>query len=276
MKKFWFSLLGVVGLIGCSSTSPVQNSVDTTLNQAELCCESLVAAPWVPLELNDSLEFAINQSSPVWRFESNKSYFSGLKFNERSGMVDITIRSVMAQGRVLKPTIALLDSSYAVVDTIASNEFEVKFSDAFAKNRYEKQLTVDAKKTPYFIVYADTTNLGAKVVVPHPAKLRAEKTGDPLPIVTDPSYYVSTNGFIDIEVETTSVSGGISKGTKYAERSIQEKLQIQPETQSYYHASIEKAVKAGDIPKALSLLDEAKALGVEGAQEVFVKAVNAK
>ncbi len=276
MKKSWFSLFGVVGLIGCSSTSQLQNSVDSTLNQAELCCESLVTAPWVPLELNDSLEFAINQSSPVWTFESNKSYFSGLKFNERSGMVDITIRSVMAQGKVLKPTIALLNSSYAIVDTIGANEFEVKFSDAFAKNRYEKQLTVDAKKTPYFIVYADTTDLGSKIVVPHPAKLRAEQSGDPLPIVTDPSYVVSTNGLIDIEIESVSVSGVTSKERKLEQTPRQETLQIQPETQSYYHASIEKAVQAGDIPKALSLLDEAKALGVEGAKEVFVKAVNAK
>lgn len=41
-------------------------------------------------------------------------------------------------------------------------------------------------------------------------------------------------------------------------------------------SSIERAVQANDLPKALSLLDEAKALGIEGAQEVFVKAVNAR
>ncbi|CSC16930.1 maltose operon periplasmic protein [Vibrio cholerae] len=35
-------------------------------------------------------------------------------------------------------------------------------------------------------------------------------------------------------------------------------------------------MQANDLPKALSLLDEAKALGIEGAQEVFVKAVNAR
>ncbi|QSA20889.1 transcriptional regulator, partial [Vibrio furnissii] len=45
---------------------------------------------------------------------------------------------------------------------------------------------------------------------------------------------------------------------------------------AYYFSTIEKAVAANDIPKALSLLDEAKALGIEGAQEVFVKAVNRK
>ncbi|MFA0521054.1 transcriptional regulator, partial [Vibrio sp. 10N.222.55.E8] len=45
---------------------------------------------------------------------------------------------------------------------------------------------------------------------------------------------------------------------------------------TYYHNAIKAAVEADNIPKALSLLDEAKALGIEGAQEVFVKAVNKK
>ncbi len=49
---------------------------------------------------------------------------------------------------------------------------------------------------------------------------------------------------------------------------------VQPETQSYYYKAIEQAVAAGDIPKALSLLDEAKALNIPGAQETFVRAVN--
>jgi maltose operon protein len=35
-------------------------------------------------------------------------------------------------------------------------------------------------------------------------------------------------------------------------------------------------VESNNIDKALSLLDEAKALNIEGAQEVFVRAVNAK
>ncbi len=276
MKKSWVALLGTVGLIGCSSSSQLQNDIDTTLNQTQICCESLVAAPWVPLELNDSLEFSIDHSSPVWSFDSNKSYFSGLKFNDRSGSVKLTIRSVMANGKVLKPSVALLDANYAIIKTIRPSEFEVKFSDAFAKNRYEKQLSLDAKKTPYFIVYADNSELGTKVVVPHPAKLRAEKTGDPLPIVTDPTYFVSTNGLIDIEVETTSVSGASYIKNDVVVAPIKDKLHVQPETQTYYHTAIENAVQAGDIPKALSLLDEAKALGIDGAQEVFVKAVNAK
>ncbi|MFA0071936.1 transcriptional regulator, partial [Vibrio breoganii] len=45
---------------------------------------------------------------------------------------------------------------------------------------------------------------------------------------------------------------------------------------SYYHNAIKVAVEANDVPKALTLLDEAKELGIEGAQTVFVKALNTK
>lgn len=275
MKKSWFALLGAVGLLGCSSADQPQSSIDMTLVQTDVCCESLVTLPWTPLELNESLEFSINHNSPVWDFKTHKSYFSAFKFNQRAGNVELTIRSVMAQGEVLQPLVALLDVNYNVVKTIKSSEFDVRFSDAFAKNRYEKLLSLDATKTPYFIIYADSSRLGEKVVVPHPAKLRAEKNGDPLPIVTDPSYFISTNGFIHIDVESKSLSG-VNNQNRAVVRSQAQKLNVLPETQSYYHSSIEKAVRAGDIPKALSLLEEAKALGIEGAQEVFVKAVNAK
>lgn len=50
--------------------------------------------------------------------------------------------------------------------------------------------------------------------------------------------------------------------------------EVQPETVSFYSSAIQKAVAENNIPKALALLDEAKALGVKGAQQTFVKAIN--
>jgi maltose operon protein len=44
---------------------------------------------------------------------------------------------------------------------------------------------------------------------------------------------------------------------------------------NYYHNAIRQAVEQNDIAKALSLLEEAKALNVVDAQKVFVSAVNA-
>jgi maltose operon protein len=50
-------------------------------------------------------------------------------------------------------------------------------------------------------------------------------------------------------------------------------ITVQPDTQAYYFDAITLAVENGNLDKALSLLQEAKILHVEGVQEVFIKAV---
>ncbi len=275
MKKYWIALFSSVGLIGCSASVPTQNSLEESLSQSVVCCESLAEFSWVSLESDDKLKSEINSSSPVWNFGSNRSYFSSFKFNKRSGNVNLVVRSFMEQGKVLKPYVALLDDEYRIVRTVPVSDFTVKYADALNRNRYELHLSIDAKKTPYFIIYGESVSLGQKVVVPHPAKLRAQRAGEPLPIISDPTFYVSMNGFIEVEVETLSVSAIHSFDSEQIEPPIY-RQQVIGETQTYYYSAIKKAVESDDIPKALSLLEEAKVLGIEGAQEVFVKAVNSK
>ncbi|EOG9062611.1 MalM family protein [Vibrio fluvialis] len=275
MKKMWVLALSVASLIGCTSSNEPNSYVDLALNQTDVCCESLSGAPWVALELSEDLNFGLDASSPVWQFDSGKSYFAAFQFADRSGNVDVRIRSVMQEGRVLKPAVQLLDTSFNVVRTISSDQFKTLFSDALSRNRFEIELSVNAKQTPYLVIYSETNALGEKVTIPHPAKLRAQQSGDPLPIVTDPTYEISSNGQLELNVETKTMVGGFAAAHLKSSVQIQP-VTVQPDTKAYYFSTIEKAVEANDIPKALSLLDEAKALGIEGAQEVFVKAVNRK
>lgn len=44
---------------------------------------------------------------------------------------------------------------------------------------------------------------------------------------------------------------------------------------AFYHQAIRDAVNDNQLKKAVSLLEEAESLGVEGAREAFNKAVNA-
>ncbi|MBE4618136.1 MalM family protein [Vibrio navarrensis] len=266
MKKMWVLALSVAGLMGCTSSNEPNSYVD--VNQTDVCCESLSGAPWAALELNEDLNFGLDASSPVWQFDTGKSYFAAFQFADRSGNVDVRIRSVMQEGRVLKPAVQLLDTSFNVVRTISSDQFKTLFSDALSRNRFEIELSVNAKQTPYLVIYSETNALGEKVTVPHPAKLRAEHSGDPLPIVTDPTYATSSSGQLELKVETKTMVGG------FASAHLKSNVPVQPDTKAYYFSTIEKAVAANDIPKALSLLDEAKALNIPGAQETFVRAVN--
>ncbi|WP_053407201.1 MalM family protein [Vibrio hepatarius] len=283
MKKYLTLLLSGMSLIGCASSDDLSLKQNILPLQTEVCCESASHFPWFRLQQNQDLDFELNASSPVNQFDGSKSYFSAFTFAQQSGLVEIRLRSLMLDGEVAIPQVELLDSEFNVVKTI-DDAFTVKFSDAFAKNRYELTEKVDTVKTPYMIVYVKTSELGKKVVVPHPAKIRAQESGEPMPIVTDPTYLASNNGHFSLSVETITLSGYNQKSLVEAkpeevavvQKPAQPAIQAIPETQSYYHNAIRQAVESNNIDKALSLLDEAKALNIEGAQEVFVRAVNAK
>ena len=282
MKKYLTLLLSGMSLIGCASSDDLSLKQNTLPLQTEICCESANSYPWFRLEQNQELDFELNTSSPVGKFDQEKSYFSAFTFAQQSGVVEIRLRSLMLNGEVAIPHIELLDDNFNVVKNIDDSEFDIKFSDAFAKNRYEVTAEVDTVSTPYMVVYVGNSELGKKVVVPHPAKLRAQESGEPMPIVTDPTYLASNNGHFTLSVETLTLSGYNQKTLVAPESEKQivknkiEPVTALPETQQYYYDAIRSAVKSNDLDKALSLLDEAKALNVEGAQEVFIKAVNAK
>jgi maltose operon protein len=48
------------------------------------------------------------------------------------------------------------------------------------------------------------------------------------------------------------------------------------DTESYFNNSIRQAVKAGDIDKALKLMNEAERLGSTTARETFIGSVKGK
>ncbi|MEF1290001.1 MalM family protein [Vibrio sp. M260118] len=282
MKKYLTLLLSGMSLIGCASSDDLSLKQNTLPLETELCCESVSQYPWVRLQQNQELDFQLNSASPVGLFEQEKSYFSAFTFAQQSGSVELRLRSLMLDGEVAVPQIELLDENFNVVKTIDDTEFEIKFSDALAKNRYELTMTVDTVFSPYMIVYVETSELGKKVVVPHPAKLRAEESGEPMPIVTDPTYLASNNGHFSLNIETQTLSGYNQKSLIQSEpetsiaKTKAKSIVVVPETQTYYHNAIRTAVESNNLDKALSLLEEAKALNVEGAQQVFIKAVNAK
>ncbi|WP_295899188.1 MalM family protein [uncultured Vibrio sp.] len=272
-------LVSSIGLFGCASTSMEAPNI-APINES-ICCTSESEYPWISLDRTQSLDFDIDESSPVGAFQPGKSHFSAFAFNEQSKKVDILIRSNMQDRQVIIPRVDLLNERFELVKTIESDQFDIVFSDALAKNRFELKSQVDAEETPYFILYADVESLGEKVVVPHPAIVRAQESGEPMPIVTNPTYLSSTTGQFSIEIETKTLSGYFKKQTSSGENTTHTP-RVNPELeplsqaqQDFYLSSIENAVSVGMLDKALALLDEAKSLNVEGAQEAFIKAVNA-
>lgn len=270
MKKTVLAFLFGSVLFGCASSSDEVNKTDLTVINAEVCCSSYSDFSWTQLSTTEEIEFQIDDSTPVWHFPEGKSHFASFVFAEKSRTVEITLSSKMKEKSVLAPKVVTLDSYFNVVDEYELDDFKIKYSDAFSKNRYEATITFDASKTPYLIIYTPQDQIGHKITIPHPAKVRAINSGDPLPIVTDLKYEHGYLGELEIKLKTLSLNNSVKKVSPKA-------ISVaQPESVLFYETAIKQAVKVGDIPKALALLEEAKALNIEGAQEAFVNAINSQ
>ena len=132
------------------------------------------------------------------------------------------------------------------------------------------------------VVYTPASVLGKTIVTDHPAKIRAKEFGEVMPMVTDPVYIQQLGGSLELSITTNTLKAGNTAESKRSAHKpanlTPQKVDIapQPETQAYFLTAIENAVAENEIPKALSLLEEAKALNIGGAQEAFVKALEAR
>ena len=277
-------LLGAL-LSGCASDAQVQTQLTPPTN-AEVCCSDFAQFPYAQLNDNEDLKFDIDLGSPVGTFTTGNSHFAAFKFSDRSSEMVMTLSSLMIDDSVFAPEAILLDANFQPVKTLKFEDFKVRASDAFTRTSYIERLRVDASKTPFMVIYTPADQLGKAIQVDHPAKVRAKEFGEVMPMVTDPVYTNQLGGRLELEIETlklrpyrakTVVAPAVAAAPVVAEtKKPNTQIRAQQETQDFYISAIQNAVKSGDVPKALSLLDEAKALNVEGAQEAFVRVVNAK
>lgn len=272
------AMLGVL-LTGCAADSQMQTELLPPTNDL-VCCSEFALFPFVQLNDDENIKSDIDITSSVATFSQGNSYFSAFRFSDRSADVEVMVSSLMINDSVFAPEILLLDEQFKPSQVVNFSDFHIRSSNAFTRTRYVKTLRINAQQTPYLVIYTPAEQLGKKIKVDHPAKVRAKEFGEVMPMVTDPVYTHVLGGRIELEVKTLtrralptneSVSRFDSPVTQ-----PKTNLRAQSESQQFYLSAITQAVAAGEIAKALSLLDEAKALNIPGAQEAFVRAVNQK
>ena len=122
----------------------------------------------------------------------------------------------------------------------------------------------------YLIFYTtDDAVLGATTII-HPAKQFAKANSTVPPAIADPIIPHSSVGVIKLTLDVTDIEtvGEESYQPEYAKEDKKEEEQ--------FNVDIIKAVEAGDIDKALSLVDKAEKGGSKTARPTFVKAVSKK
>lgn len=269
-------LSGCVALAGCQSSEIIEQVQVAQEQQVDV----ITALRAVKMTLPSSAIVDITSQSQILKYQNIVSPVAVFELPADRGEFAINITS-MIEDTAFVPRAIIVDKNGKEIESYGKNDFEYTKPRLHLGNRLvaEKDFFPPVGlDSVYLIVYTDQEDLDGYTDVIHPARLDAEARGNYLPEVKDIPVPNSNTGKIEVSIDRVSFfSIGTSSSDQAAVPVAAKAVEsVQPETQTYYHNAIKAAVKADDLPKALSLLDEAKALGIEGAQEVFVKAVNSK
>ncbi|OEF01359.1 transcriptional regulator [Vibrio crassostreae 9ZC13] len=268
-------LSGCVALAGCQSAQVVEQ---VQVAQAEQV-NSIAGLQFAPMKLPSSAIFDVTPDSQILNYQGINSPVVAIELPADRGEYSIKITSMIGDTAFV-PNAVIYDKNGRELERYGKESFEYAKPRLHLGNRLVAEndfYPPTTAESVYLVIYTEQEDLGGFTDVIHPARLDAEGRGNYLPEVKDIPVPNANVGKIEVTIDRVGFFSFGSSSESNAKPAAAAKVEtIQPETQTYYHNAIQAAVDADNIPKALSLLDEAKALGIEGAQEAFVRAVNAK
>ncbi|XKL81707.1 transcriptional regulator [Aeromonas media] len=282
------------------------------LGAATACCSSLSGLKYQALAADQESVVAIDGNSSVFSFPEGKSYFAAFKLPSNSGDLKITVAGLIDK-TLFNPTVLLLDSQFKPTRTISSDIITYKPARMLDGDRVEGVFTIDRSyvgnpnNETYMVIYTTQATLSQTTQAMSPSKMMAKSLSVQDYGAKDPLIPHSAWGVLKIDVEDMSASklgdnfykpvyqGAIDANTPIVD-SAPNKLVVPAataataagatsaakptpapamlsETETFYNSQIEKAVKAGDIDKAMQLVSEAERAGSTKAKSVFIDAV---
>ncbi|UUM32070.1 MalM family protein [Vibrio japonicus] len=292
-----------MALLGCATTETV---VFDANNVSEVA-ESYSQIQWIDVEPTKRVNFSINERNQKYQFASGISPIAAFNINTQGKDLDLEIISHFKK-TVFYPNAVLLNENNQILKTFTTEDFEYQHAYGLDGDRLTAEVTIQpvGEQRVKLLLYTTPALIEEKSEIMHPVKLDAIARGNYPPDVPNPLIPHAQYGELSIVAKVDSailveepltVSSTDTAHQKFKEelaknQPVLEKKELIPvmgtslavaspatlsaEQQQFYLSSIENAVKVGMLDKALALLEEAKALNVEGAQQVFVSAVNSK
>lgn len=281
MKKLMLSSLMLLG-------------VNSTFAQMNFNAQALSHLPWQPVAINaeqvsDTAQFKpISFISKLAKVQTPVMLYR-LPANE--GTLHIEIESEADKKGIFAPSVMVFDQEFHLVARYPSERFSFKPASGFKEDR----MVLDFNLTPasaqdamYIMLYTTQATLAETTVAPHPAKRYAIATGTQPPAIADIRLAHKLQGKITLNVEKnddTNIVGLISQnwlGKAKPATVIQaqpvKKTQkaVEKTTQQYFNQAIKRALKAGDINRALNLVNEAELLGLTEPRQIFIQQLKNK
>ncbi len=307
LHKMSVAALLVATLSGCSiAPQPLTVAAEdqaqvanAALMAATPCCATLAELPYQPL-VEGEQRVIIDQRSASFDFSEGRSYLAAYRLPEQTGDLLIELKSLMGKS-VLVPQVLLLDEQYQITRVIKAADFPYQPAKLMDGDRFEGAIYVSRQSLRperYMVIYTPHDQLQSGTTILHPAKAFARAHSTVEPNVADPVIPHSAWGELDIHLSDRGKLTRLDQTFKaeYADKVAMSQGQqagavapvaamsaapvaVKPapamlsETESFYQHQIEKAVKAGDIDKAMQLVNEAERAGSTKAKNVFIDAV---
>ncbi|CAI0786768.1 maltose regulon periplasmic protein [Serratia entomophila] len=300
MKK---NLLSLCLSLALSLGAPLAANADTPANVSvapAISAATLQSLPWQPLQPPVSQEIKLDNVSPQINQGDIQGAIAAYTLPADRGSLEVTLSSISKNRSLYAPSVLVLDEHQRPAAYYPSSYFPYQPPGAMSSDRLEGTLKLTpalGQKQIYLLVYTTRQDLAKTTQLTNPAKAYAAGVGNAVPDIPDPVASHSTSGTLKLKVTAEQGSGNVMIGmlqpapttapvvvgsTAPVATAAPAPAPAKPaepmlnDTESYFNNGIKQAVKAGDIDKALKLMNEAEKLGSTTARKTFISSVKGK
>jgi len=279
-----------------STTSPTNVSIAPTISTT-----ALQQLPWQPLVPPVTEEIKLTAHSPKIAQGNIDGAVAAFALPADRGSIEITLSSLVTDNKLFAPSVLVLDEQMRPAAYYPARYFTYEKAGIMVSDRLQGVMKLTpalGQKQIYLLVYTTREDLAQSTTLLAPAKAYAMGVGNAVPNIPDPVAKHTPTGDLRIKVVAEQAMGNIMIGliqptpattpvvvgnttqptvasapTSAPTKSTEPMLS---ETENYFNQAIKQAVKAGDVDKALKLLNEAEHLGSTTARKTFIGSVSPK
>ena len=295
-KSLLFLCLSLV--LGGATPSLVSAAENTANTAPEISGQTLHNLAWTPLVPPVTQEITLGTSSPEINQGDIRGAVAAFALPADRGSLEITLSSIATAKSVYAPNVLILDEQMRPAAFYPSEYFTYQKPGIASGDRLEGVLKLTpalGQKQIYLLVYTTTRDLSATTTLLNPAKAFAAGVGNAVPDIPDPVARHTATGTLSLKVSAEQSTGNVTIGqffppsapasaaapvvvgnsrpTAAPTAPVKPDEPMLTDSESYYNTAIKKAVAAGDVDKALKLLDEAERLGSKTARKTFIDSV---
>lgn len=291
MKKTLLSLCLSLSLI-----AGAQAAQQDAAAAPKISAQTLHSLTWTPLVPPITQDVVLNTSTTRIGQGEIQGAAAAFSLPADRGSLEIVLTSLVTGKTVYAPNVLVLDEQMRPAAFYPASYFPYQQPGLVSSDRLEGTLKLTpalGQKQIYLLVYTTQQDLQAGTQMVNPAKAYAAGVGNAVPDIPDPVARHTPGGTLSLKVTAEQKAGNVMIGQLFPSsdpapaapavvgnsvrpESAPPAKPAEPmlaESDAYFNEAIKNAIKAGDVDKALKLLNEAERLGSKTARKTFIDSV---